>query len=96
MQTDNPILDDIAKLASGAAGTLHGMRQEIEAAVKARIERLAGGMDLVPREEFEVVRAMAQKAREENEALSARLDALEKSIRPAKAKSAKKAKSAGK
>lgn len=93
MQTDNPIIDDIAKLASGAAGTLHGMRQEIEAAVRARIERLAGGMDLVPREEFEVVRAMAQKAREENEALSARIAALEKS---AKAKPGKRTRSAGK
>ncbi len=93
MQTDNPIIDDIAKLASGAAGTLHGMRQEIEAAVRARIERLAGGMDLVPREEFEVVRAMAQKAREENEALSARIAALEKKL---KAKPGKSAKTAGK
>lgn len=88
MQTDNPIIDDIAKLASGAAGTLHGMRQEIEAAVKARIERLAGGMDLVPREEFEVVRAMAQKAREENEALGARLEALEKKLKAKAGKSA--------
>lgn len=89
MQTDNPIIDDIAKLASGAAGTLHGMRQEIEAAVKARIERLAGSMDLVPREEFEVVRAMAQKAREENEALSARIDALDKKLKAKAGKSAR-------
>lgn len=89
MQTDNPIIDDIAKLASGAAGTLHGMRQEIEAVVKARIERLAGSMDLVPREDFEVVRAMAQKAREENEALSTRVDALEKTLRAKAKKSAK-------
>ena len=81
MQTDNPIIDDIAKLASGAAGTLQGMRQEIEAAVKARIERLAGEMDLVPREEFEVVRAMAQKAREENEALTLRVATLEKALK---------------
>lgn len=89
MQTDNPIIDDIAKLASGAVGTLHGMRQEIEAAVKARIERLAGEMDLVPREEFEVVRAMAQKAREENETLTARIDALEKTLKSEARKSAK-------
>lgn len=81
MQTDNPIIDDIAKLASGAVGTLHGMRQEIEAAVKARVERLASDMDLVPREEFEVVQAMAQKAREENELLSTRIDALEKALK---------------
>ncbi len=93
MQTDNPFIDDIAKLASGAAGTLHGMRQEIEAAVKARIERLAGEMDLVPREEFEVVRAMAQKAREENEALTQRIAALEKKL---KAKAGAKAGKSGK
>lgn len=93
MQSDNPIIDDIAKLASGAAGTLHGMRQEIEATVKARIERLAGSMDMVPREEFEVVRDMAQKAREENELLAARVSTLEKALQ---AKTAKSAKSAGK
>jgi len=77
MQSDNPILDDIAKLASGAAGTLNGMRQEIEASVRARVDRIAQDMDLVSREEFEVVRDMARKAREENDALKARIEALE-------------------
>ena len=80
MQTKNPILDDIAKLASGAAGTLHGMKGEVETALKARIDRMASEMDLVSKEEFDVVREMAQKARAENEALSARLDALEKKL----------------
>jgi hypothetical protein len=80
MQTKNPILDDIAKLASGAAGTLHGMKGEVESALKARVDRLASEMDLVSKEEFEVVRDMAQKARTENEALAARLDVLEKKL----------------
>ena len=80
MQTKNPILDDIAKLASGAAGTLHGMKGEVETALKARIDRMASEMDLVSKEEFDVVREMAQKARAENEVLSARLDALEKKL----------------
>ncbi|MCK5041524.1 MAG: accessory factor UbiK family protein [Sphingomonadales bacterium] len=80
MQTKNPILDDIAKLASGAAGTLHGMKGEVETALKARIDRMASEMNLVSKEEFDVVREMAQKARAENEALSARLDALEKKL----------------
>jgi BMFP domain-containing protein YqiC len=84
MQSDNPILDDLAKLASGAAGTLHGMRQEIEAAIKARVERMASEMDLVPRDEFDAVKLMAQKARSENEALLARVDALEKSLKARK------------
>lgn len=77
MQTDNPFLNDLAKLASGAAGGLNGMRQEIEAGLKARVERIAAEMDLVSREEFEVVREMAQKARLENEELKARIAALE-------------------
>ena len=81
MQTKNPILDDIAKLASGAAGTLHGMKGEVESALKARIDRMASEMDLVSREEFDVVREMAQKARDENEVLSARLEVLEKKLK---------------
>lgn len=82
MQTNNPFIDDLARLATGAVGTLNGVKQEIEAAVKARVERLASEMDLVPREEFEVVRDLAVKAREENEILKARIDLLEKSVKP--------------
>lgn len=81
MQTKNPILDDIAKLASGAAGTLHGMKGEVESAVKARIDRMASEMDLVSREEFDIVREMAQKARTENEKLEARIAELEKKLK---------------
>ncbi|MGY8985604.1 MAG: accessory factor UbiK family protein [Sphingomonadales bacterium] len=81
MQTDNPFIDDLSKLATGAVGTLSGVKQEIEAAVKLRVERLASEMNLVPREEFEVVREMVILAREENEALKTRLDVLENSKR---------------
>ena len=77
MQTENRIMDDLAKLASGAASALQGVRDEIEAAVRARVERKLAELDLVTREEFEVVRDMAARAREENEALNARLRKLE-------------------
>lgn len=77
MQTDNPILDDLAKLAGGAAGTLHGVKREIEAAVKARVERLLSELELVPREEFEVVRDMVHLARQENDALREKVEQLE-------------------
>ena len=77
MQTDNPILDDLAKLAGGAAGTMHGVKREIEAAVKARVERLVSELELVPREEFEVIRDMAHLARQENDALREKIEELE-------------------
>ena len=77
MQTDNPILDDLAKLVGGAAGTMHGVKREIETAVKVRIERLVAELELVPREEFEVVRDMVRQARQENEALRVRVEELE-------------------
>ncbi len=81
MQTDNPFLDDLAKLATGAAGTLHGVKQELEGTLKAKIERIAADMDLVSREEFEVVKDMAQKARMENEELKAKLAELEAKLK---------------
>lgn len=77
MQTNNRLFDDLARVANGAAGAFAGLRGEMEAMVKARLERVLTGMDLVTREEFEVVRLMAVKAREENAALQTRLDALE-------------------
>jgi BMFP domain-containing protein YqiC len=79
MQTRNRVLDDIAKMAGGAASVMAGVKDEIEALARARLERLLGAMDLVTRDEFEAVRAMAAKARAEQERLAARLDALEKS-----------------
>ncbi len=87
MQTDNKLIDDFSRLASSAVGALHGLRGEIEAAVRARIERKLGDLDLVSRDEFETVKAMAAKAREENEILQERIAALEaKMTRPASGK----------
>ncbi|MGB0920776.1 MAG: accessory factor UbiK family protein [Alphaproteobacteria bacterium] len=78
MQNDPPrLFDDLAKMATNAAGALTGVRDEVEGLIKQQAERLISQMDLVPREEFDVVKAMARKAREENEALKARIEALE-------------------
>ncbi|WP_312797136.1 accessory factor UbiK family protein [Tianweitania sp.] len=73
----NRIFDDFAKLMTDAAGAAQGVRREVETAVRAQAERMLNSMDIVKREEFEAMRDMAIKARAENEALSARLDALE-------------------
>ncbi|MBV8426838.1 MAG: accessory factor UbiK family protein [Hyphomicrobiales bacterium] len=73
----NRFFDDLAKLMQNAAGMADGARREVEDFLKARMERLLAGMDLVTREEFEAAREMAVKAREENERLSARIAALE-------------------
>ena len=89
----NRILDDIAKLLTDAAGAAQGVRREIENGLKAQLERLLNSMDLVQREEFEAVKEMAARARAENEALSARIAALEggdgAEKAPAKARSKK-------
>jgi BMFP domain-containing protein YqiC len=77
MQTRSRIFDDISQLMTNAAGVAQGVREEAETALKSRIERWLADRDLVTREEFEAVRAMAQKAREENDALAARVAALE-------------------
>lgn len=77
----NALLDDAAKLAAGAAGLLKGARDEAETAIRARIDRFLADRDLVTREEFEAVRAMAAAAREENEKLAARLAELESKLR---------------
>ncbi|KIC18809.1 accessory factor UbiK family protein [Leisingera sp. ANG-Vp] len=77
MQTRNKILDDISQLMTNAMGVAQGARDEAETAMKSMIDRWLADRDFVTREEFDAVRAMAQKAREENEALKARLDALE-------------------
>ena len=77
MDTNNRFFDDIGKMMTSAAGVAKGMRDEAETAVRGHVERWLADMDLVTREEFDAVREMALKAREENEALKARLDALE-------------------
>ena len=91
MQTENRLLDDLAKLATSTLGSLRGARDEVEARLKDQLERIIRGMDLVRREEFEVVRAMAAKARAENEVLAKRIKALEPT---AKAKTRRAAKPA--
>src|SRR5689334_1557096 len=77
MQSQNRFFDDLARMASGAAGALTGVRGEIEARFRDQLERVLAGMDLVSREEFEAARTMAAKAREEQEILQRRIDALE-------------------
>ena len=77
MQGGNRILDDFARIMTDAAGMAQGVRREAEGVFKAQFERMIRDMDLVTREEFEAVREMAQLAREENDRLTARLDALE-------------------
>jgi hypothetical protein len=78
MQTRGKLFDDLSQLMTNAAGIAQGVREEAETLVRSRVERFLSDQNLVTREEFEAVRDMAQKAREENEALRARLDALEK------------------
>lgn len=80
MQTQSPIFDEIAKLMSEAAGAVDGVRREAETVARSQLQRLLSDMDLVPREEFEAVREMAIKAREENERLAARIADLEARI----------------
>ena len=77
MQTRNKILDDLSQLMTNAMGVAQGAKDEASNAMKGMVDRLLADRDLVTREEFEAVRLMAQKAREENDALSARLAALE-------------------
>ncbi|WP_395660964.1 accessory factor UbiK family protein [Aestuariivirga sp.] len=75
--TQTRFFDEMAKLMTNAAGAAQGVRREIDTLVQAQMERILNNMELVKREEFEAVKAMAQKAREENDALAARLAALE-------------------
>ena len=77
MQTRNKVLDDISQLMTNAMGVAQGAKTEAETAMKSMIDRWLADRDFVTREEFDAVRAMAQKAREENAALEARIAALE-------------------
>jgi len=79
MQTRNKILDDISQLMTNAMGVAQGARSEADTAIKSLMDRWLADRDFVTREEFDAVRLMAQKAREENEALKARLDVLDAS-----------------
>ena len=85
MQSENRMLDDFAKMMNGLAGTVAGVGREAESSMRERMREWIGGMDFVSREEFEAVKAMAVAARDENEALKARIAALEvKAKKPAK------------
>ena len=80
MQTDNRLLDDLARMANGALNTLSGLREEIESRVRERVERMLADMDMVPRDEFEAIKAMAQKARAGQEDLAAKVAELERRL----------------
>ena len=85
-QTNNRFLDELAKLMTDAVGAADGLKREVDTLMKAQGERFLRDMDVVQREEFEAVKAMAEKARSENERLEARIATLEaqiaNSIRP--------------
>lgn len=77
MQTTGRLFDDIAKMAGGAMGALGGVKEEAEAAFRQRLERILADMDVVPRDEFDAMADVARRAREEQEALSEKVAALE-------------------
>ncbi|MES1985103.1 MAG: accessory factor UbiK family protein [Pseudomonadota bacterium] len=77
MQSENRFFDDLSKLINGAAGTIAGVGREFEANAREKAKEWVGGVDVVSREEFDAVKALASTAREEVELLKARLDALE-------------------
>jgi len=77
MQSQNRFFDDLARVAAGAMGTLSGVRSEVETRIREQLERVLAGMDLVSRDEFEAVKAMAAKARSEQEDLQKRVAGLE-------------------
>jgi BMFP domain-containing protein YqiC len=83
MQSENRLFDDLAKVLNGAAGTFAGATREAQAQFRERARDWVGGLDLVSRDEFEAVKAMAAAAREENAVLRARLDAMEARVAPA-------------
>ena len=77
MQSENRMFDDFVKVLNGAAGTFAGVGREAQSGVRERAREWLGGLDFVSREEFDAVKSMAAAARDENDALKARLDALE-------------------
>ena len=79
-QTTGRFFDELGKLITDAAGAAQGVRKEVEGIVRSQAERVLNGLDVVQREEFEAIKAMAQKAREENERLNERIAALEAAL----------------
>ncbi len=82
MQTEKRLFDDLARMAQGAIGTIQGVRGELDARLREQVTRFLAGMNLVEREEFDVVKAMAAAARAENEQIKARLALLEARFGP--------------
>ncbi len=82
MQSENPLFADLSKLLNSAAGTFAGMGREARDAARERMREAMGGLDFVSREEFDTVKEMAARARDENEKLSARIEALETALKP--------------
>ena len=76
-QTNNRFFDEAARLMNDAAGVAQGVRREFDTMLRHQAERILGDLDVVRREEFEAIKEMARLAREENEALKARIEALE-------------------
>lgn len=89
MQSQNRIFDDLVKMMNGVAGTMAGMGREAETSMRDKMREWVGGMDFVARDEFDAVKAMAIAARDENEALKKRIEALEKAAKPKAEKSPK-------
>jgi BMFP domain-containing protein YqiC len=85
MQSRNRLLDDLAKVAGSAAGVAAGLKDEVEGRLRQQFERVLDGLDLVDRDEFEAVKAMAAEARAENDRLAARIAKLEAAAKPRKA-----------
>lgn len=81
MQSENPLIADLVKMANSAAGTMAGMTREARESARERMREAMGGMDFVSREEFETVKAMAQKAREQADALEAKVAELEAKLK---------------
>ena len=77
MQSQNRIFDDLVKMMNGVAGTMAGVGREAEGSMREKMREFIGGMDFVARDEFDAVKAMAAAARNENEALKKRIEALE-------------------
>ena len=90
MQTTNRLFDDLAKVANGAVSTAVGVKEEIETLVRLKLEKFLANADLVPREEFEAVKAIATEARSEQILLAQRLAVLEKANSQARRGTAKK------
>ena len=86
MQSKNRIFDDLVKMMNGVAGTMAGVGREAESSMRDKMREWVGGMDFVGRDEFDAAKAMAIAAREENEALKARIEVLESAANPAAAK----------